>query len=244
MVLGGRDILMEIDLTEIDAFSKKIVNVSSPTNPQDVVTKAYGDANYGGVGGGDDLGSHIATQDLDLDNFTIFDVDQIQITGSTGNTIRGFFSSLAGEFKINSDENSSEIDFNTRDAGGTLTTKLIVDENTITANNPLVFGEVDALGNTENGIGVNSSGVVEVNAVTRIELAIGGTGRWSMANTAWGGQTGDDFRLFCVSSGNKAPINLEPVAGDPTTVENGDIWYNNTTGKFRCREGGVSKNLI
>lgn len=39
-------------------------------------------------------------------------------------------------------------------------------------------------------------------------------------------------------------INIVPATGDTSTPANGDIWYNDTTGKFRAREAGTTKDLI
>lgn len=38
-------------------------------------------------------------------------------------------------------------------------------------------------------------------------------------------------------------LQLNPNAGDPGTVSDGDLWYNGSTGKFRGRQGGVSIDL-
>jgi hypothetical protein len=38
-------------------------------------------------------------------------------------------------------------------------------------------------------------------------------------------------------------LRLVPVAGDPATLLDGDIWYNATTGKLRKREAGVSSDI-
>lgn len=46
-----------------------------------------------------------------------------------------------------------------------------------------------------------------------------------------------------VHSGTTAGFNLSPVAGDPSTPANGDIWYNSTTGTFRKQQAGVVSNL-
>ncbi|MBU9710139.1 DUF2793 domain-containing protein, partial [Paenibacillus sp. AK121] len=39
-------------------------------------------------------------------------------------------------------------------------------------------------------------------------------------------------------------LQLNPNAGDPGTVSDGDLWYNATTGKFRGRQAGSSYDLI
>ena len=40
-----------------------------------------------------------------------------------------------------------------------------------------------------------------------------------------------------------AGLNLVPVAGDPSTLSNGDVWYNATLAKFRKRENGTTSDL-
>ena len=57
----------------------KITNVLDPTNPQDVVTKAFGDANYSP----DNLGNHTATQPLNLDGQDITNVDDLVMLNSS-----------------------------------------------------------------------------------------------------------------------------------------------------------------
>jgi hypothetical protein len=36
---------------------------------------------------------------------------------------------------------------------------------------------------------------------------------------------------------------LVPLTADPSGLEDGDLWYNSTTGKFRGRAGGASIDL-
>ena len=38
-------------------------------------------------------------------------------------------------------------------------------------------------------------------------------------------------------------LQLNPNAGDPGAVADGDLWYNSSTAKFRGRQGGVSIDL-
>jgi hypothetical protein len=38
-------------------------------------------------------------------------------------------------------------------------------------------------------------------------------------------------------------LRLVPAAGDPSAPQDGDLWYNTTTGKFRKREGGATSDL-
>ncbi len=39
-------------------------------------------------------------------------------------------------------------------------------------------------------------------------------------------------------------INVAPGASDPASPQNGDVWYNSTTGRLRTRQNGVSVNLV
>lgn len=53
-----------------------------------------------------------------------------------------------------------------------------------------------------------------------------------------------DGRLSTVSTATYPALLVGSVAGDPSTLVNGDIWYNSTTGKFRAREAGASVDLV
>lgn len=46
------------------------------------------------------------------------------------------------------------------------------------------------------------------------------------------------------TSASLAGLELIPVAADPSTPTNGDMWYNSSTGHFRAYENGVAKNVI
>lgn len=45
-------------------------------------------------------------------------------------------------------------------------------------------------------------------------------------------------------SGTSSGLNVGSHTTDPSVPNNGDIWYDSTAGKFRCREGGSSKDCI
>lgn len=38
-------------------------------------------------------------------------------------------------------------------------------------------------------------------------------------------------------------VNHVPAAGDVSSPQDGDIWYNSTTNKFRKRENGVTSDI-
>ena len=44
-------------------------------------------------------------------------------------------------------------------------------------------------------------------------------------------------------SSTTAGLNIGPVAGDPSTLANGDVWHNSTTLKLRARVNGVSQSI-
>lgn len=48
------------------------------------------------------------------------------------------------------------------------------------------------------------------------------------------------FRQSLTSSASEPALRLIPYAGDPTTPLDGDIWYNSSTNKFRCRVNGTT----
>lgn len=45
------------------------------------------------------------------------------------------------------------------------------------------------------------------------------------------------------ASATTAGLNVAPVAGDPSVVVDGDLWYNATTTKFRVKENGTVKDM-
>ena len=57
---------------------------------------------------------------LDMENNSITDTNQLQITGTSGDTIRGFLSGSTGNFDITANENSSKVRVYSRNSGGTL----------------------------------------------------------------------------------------------------------------------------
>jgi len=40
-----------------------------------------------------------------------------------------------------------------------------------------------------------------------------------------------------------AVIVIPVVTTDPTTLVNGQVWYNSTSNTFKCRQGGVTKTF-
>lgn len=53
-----------------------------------------------------------------------------------------------------------------------------------------------------------------------------------------------NVKLTATRSATDASINFVPLPGDPSSVFDGDVWYNNTTNTFRARQNGVSVDMI
>ncbi len=51
-------------------------------------------------------------------------------------------------------------------------------------------------------------------------------------------------RVTTASTSTYPAIAIGSVAGDPSTLANGDIWYNSTSNKFRARQNGSTVDLI
>jgi microcystin-dependent protein len=56
----------------------------------------------------------------------------------------------------------------------------------------------------------------------------------------WGSGVRQTFSPDSITPG----VNLGSFAGDPSTPSNGDMWYNSTTNKFRCYQGGAAADCI
>jgi hypothetical protein len=54
---------------------------------------------------------------------------------------------------------------------------------------------------------------------------------------------GAGIRQTFAHSGAAAGLRLLPGAGDPASAQDGDLWYNASSGKFRMRQGGVSSDF-
>lgn len=50
--------------------------------------------------------------------------------------------------------------------------------------------------------------------------------------------------LLTLSSAIRAALRIGSFAGDPSTLVDGDVWYNSTLNKFRAKENGASVDII
>lgn len=98
---------------------------------------------------------------IDFANNNIIDLDQLQITGNTGDTIRGFISGVSGELELTSNENASLIEFNTRGFGGSIGRRMAIGEAAAGFEVPVIFNADDPLLGTQSrfppNCGVRSS---------------------------------------------------------------------------------------
>lgn len=96
---------------------------------------------------------------------------------------------------------------------------------------------------------VNILSVDTVNTATTglttnlLNLAYGGTTVFTVTST--GSMTlADGVKQTFNPNGTNAGINVGSQAGDPSSLANGDIWYNSTSNKFKCRENGSTVDCI
>ena len=99
---------------------------------------------------------------------------------------------------------------------------------------------------TKAGVVAIASGVIlnaDVNASAAIVTSkLADSANFVLKNTA---QTYDDgIKLTFNPNGTNAGINFGSQAGDPSTLANGDVWYNSSTNKFRARESGANTDMI
>lgn len=88
---------------------------------------------------------------------------------------------------------------------------------------------------------VDAGGLIDIDAGSSISLT--SVGDLLLSSSGPGGiQT--ITKLSTTSTSSVSAINIGSVAGDPSTLVNGDIWYNSSTNKFRKRENGISSNFV
>jgi len=54
----------------------------------------------------------------------------------------------------------------------------------------------------------------------------------------------DGFQTIFNPDGVNAGINIGLAIGDPSTTNNGDLWYNSSTNKFRTKENGIDVDVV
>lgn len=98
--------------------------------------------------------------------------------------------------------------------------------------------EVTAAGSIQLGIAGNTAGA------TRTINAAGSATDIGITFTAKGASPIlMSNRLTTTSTATRPAINIGSFAGDPSTLTNGDLWYNSTTNTLRGRVNGVSVNI-
>jgi len=125
------------------------------------------------------------TTNLDVDNNSLLDINQVQITGSSGSTLRGFLSGSSGNFDISSNENSSSVRVFARSSGGTLFRVASFADEVTNLNSKLVFESTNSPDAGEETISsltgdmfynclVSDSHFFQVDGTTQVEIDVDG----------------------------------------------------------------------
>jgi len=120
---------------------------------------------------------------LDMENNSITDTNQLQITGTSGDTIRGFLSGSTGNFDITANENSSKVRVYSRNSGGTLVKMIEADGN----SGVVEFGNGGVgIGTTNRSTFTQSGSTFTIsNGATSadIEISLGATKKLGITST-------------------------------------------------------------
>lgn len=102
-----------------------------------------------------------------------------------------------------------------------------------------ITGAMDKRALTGNGPRIVQGTAMDfTEAAGQLTIGVGATvGRTDTAKTWSAKQT---FAPNATTSG----ANLGSFAGDPSSLVDGDIWYNSSTHKFRCRQNGVTSDCV
>jgi len=102
---------------------------------------------------------------LDLENNNITDANQIQVTGSTGDVVRGLISGAAGLLDVFADENSSAVRIGARTSGGTSQTVIQIDTDKIEVNSRPINNIFDLKFSVASGVVPVISGNINANEI-------------------------------------------------------------------------------
>ncbi len=120
---------------------------------------------------------------LDMENNSITDADQIQITGTSGDTIRGFLSGSTGIFNITANENSSKVRVYSRNSGATLVKMIEADG----GSGFVEFGNGGVgIGTTNRSTFTQSGSTFTINngaASADIDISLGATKKLGITST-------------------------------------------------------------
>jgi hypothetical protein len=120
---------------------------------------------------------------LDMENNSITDADQIQITGTSGDTVRGFLSGSTGIFNITANENSSKVRVYSRNSGATLVKMIEADG----GSGFVEFGNGGVgIGTTNRSTFTQSGSTFTINngaASADIDISLGATKKLGITST-------------------------------------------------------------
>ncbi len=188
-----------------------------------------------------------------------FDANNNQWNGGhvTANTTGFFMSNTSSKWIVNGvhiNHNTTALNDNSQGAAGQHT----FSDNHVFGGNMILNGATDGrfLGNTfsdaapTNWTFTNQSRCVfsENNFVYTPTISLTGTyptffnNSW-VAGIATYAENNITGKLNLIPSATLAGLNAGSLAGDPSALINGDIWYNSTTGNLRARIAGSSVSL-
>ena len=118
-------------------------------------------------------------------------------------------------------------------------------------NDIAMFSHFDRAGATDFAVYQGSAGNTIINSASgnALTLAIGISTKWQV--NVFGdfvGSAGGDIqcagKVKTSTTTGESAIGISGFTSDPSSLTNGDIWYNSTTNKFRARENGASVDMI
>lgn len=93
-------------------------------------------------------------------------------------------------------------------------------------------------GSPNNYAAINASGLSASRTYSLPDASL------TVAGANYANAWGDGVKQTFNPDGTNAGINVGAHSADPSSPANGDIWYNSTTNKYRCRENGSSVDCI
>jgi hypothetical protein len=107
----------------------------------------------------------------------------------------------------------------------------------------VIVGEAGEPGLTVTGGSGNEIGIVVAGTGTAASLQVNSSPSAPAELVTVDASTSGGTGIHILSNSTRAPLWLGAIAGDPSTLSDGMLWYNSSTNKFRGRAGGASVDL-
>ena len=214
-------LIAEFTSTVLDMNAHKISNVLNPTLPQDAVTLDYFNTN--GIWLELD-GTTTMTGDINVGNFGINNANDINIVRNDGVARAALTGATGVTTQVRLDLVTGVSFFLSEALSDILEYDGVAD--IFYVHKPFVASATTSL---LGGVTLGDASGDSILFVGTVNSAI---------------VYGDGQKQTFNPNATNAGINFGSQAGDPSSLADGDVWYNSTTGKFRAREGGVTVNII